>query len=75
MTDKNEPPKRPQSSAQGANVGWTAVGYLIAGIGVWGGIGYLVDLWLDVPMHFGLMIGMMLGMAGAVYLIVKKLGA
>ncbi|WP_412541981.1 hypothetical protein R8Z50_05425 [Longispora sp. K20-0274] len=74
MTDKNEPPKRP-SSADGANVGWSAIGYLIAGIGVWGGLGWLVDSWLDVPMHAGLMVGMLVGMAGAVYLIVKKLGA
>ncbi|GIG60913.1 hypothetical protein Lfu02_52850 [Longispora fulva] len=74
MTDNKESPKRP-SSADGANVGWAAVGYLISGIGVWGFLGWIVDRWLDVPKHFGMMIGMLVGMAGAIYLVVKKLGA
>lgn len=63
--------KRPQS---GADMGWTALGYLIAGIGVWGVIGWLVDRWLDVPMHLGLLVGLLVGMTGAVYLIVKRMG-
>jgi F0F1-type ATP synthase assembly protein I len=73
MAGDQSPQKRPTPQS-GANAGWTAVGYLIAGIGVWGGIGWLVDNWLDVPMHFGTLIGMLVGMAGAVYLIVKNMG-
>jgi ATP synthase protein I len=71
MAGEQSSGKRPPS---GADVGWTALGYLIAGIGVWGAIGWLVDRWLDVPMHFGLLVGMLIGMTGAVYLIVKRMG-
>ena len=73
MAGDQSPQRRPDSPS-GANAGWAAVGYLMAGIGVWGGIGWLVDGWLGVPMHFGTMVGMLIGMAGAVYLIVKKMG-
>jgi ATP synthase protein I len=73
MTGQQSPQRRPDPQS-GANAGWAAVGYLIAGIGVWGGAGYLVDGWLEVPKHFGTMIGMMVGMAGAVYMIVKRMG-
>ena len=69
--EQSPPSKRPQS---GADMGWTALGYLIAGIGVWALIGWLVDRWLDVPMHLGVLAGMLIGMAGAVYLIVKRMG-
>ena len=31
-----------------ANTGWAAVSYLIAGIAVWGFVGWLVDQWLDL---------------------------
>ena len=71
MAGDQSPPKRPQS---GADMGWTALGYLIAGIGVWALIGWLVDRWLDVPMHLGILTGMLIGLAGAVYLIVKRMG-
>jgi F0F1-type ATP synthase assembly protein I len=71
MAGEQSSPKRPQS---GADVGWAALGYLIAGIGAWGLIGWLIDGWLDVPMHLGLLVGMMIGLAGAVYLIVKRMG-
>lgn len=71
MTGDQSSPKRPQS---GADVGWTALGYLIAGIGLWGLIGWLADRWLDLPIHAGLMVGMVVGMAGAIYLIVKRMG-
>ena len=66
----------PKSSGDsGANVGWAAVGYLLAGIGVWGFLGGLVDRWLHLPMGVGTVTGMVLGAAGAIYLIVKRLGA
>ncbi|MCM4076825.1 hypothetical protein [Paractinoplanes hotanensis] len=67
---KPEPPGPPQ----GADAGWTAVGYLLGGMTVWGGIGWLVDSWLDLP-RFGLLIGLIGGGAAGVYLIVKRLGA
>jgi ATP synthase protein I len=69
--EQSPPQKRPQS---GADMGWNALGYLIAGIGVWAFIGWLVDRWLDLPMHLGLLVGMLVGMVGAVYLIVRRMG-
>lgn len=56
-------------------MGWSALSYLIAGIGVWGFLGWLVDRWLDVPKHFGLLVGMLVGATAAIYLIVKRLDA
>ncbi len=66
-----KPPPRPASEE---NLGWAALGYLLAGMGVWGFLGWLADQWLGVPKHFGLMVGMLLGTAGGVYLVVKRLG-
>lgn len=63
-------PKEPDQS--GAAHGWAALGYLIAGIGVWGFGGYLVDQWLDLP-NIGLMVGMMLGAGAGIYLIIKRM--
>ncbi len=71
------PPQRPREDGgapSGADQGWTAVAYLIGGIMVWGGVGWLVDRW----MHSGgiaTAIGAVLGAAGGVYLIVRRLGA
>lgn len=70
----DQTPHNPSDHASGANLGWTALGYLLAGVGVWSFVGWLVDRWLDIPKNLGLMVGMVLGAAGAVYLVVKRLG-
>jgi len=69
----DQSPRR--SDESGVGVGWAAVGYLLAGIGVWGFLGWLVDQWLGLQKGIGTLIGMVLGAAGAIYLIVKRLGA
>jgi hypothetical protein len=52
-----------------------ALSYLIGGMAVWGLIGWLIDsLWL----HTGYIItavGIVLGMAGGVYLVVRRMGS
>ncbi|MBB4746873.1 AtpZ/AtpI family protein [Actinoplanes lobatus] len=53
----------------------TAVSYLIAGILVWGGIGWLVDHYVFETEGIFAGIGAVLGVAGGVYLIVRRLGA
>jgi F0F1-type ATP synthase assembly protein I len=68
----NQTPK--QSGSSGANTGWAAVGYLISGIAVWGFVGWLVDRWLGSD-GIATAIGCVLGAAGGIYLVVKKLGA
>ncbi|HEX6498234.1 MAG TPA: hypothetical protein VF054_04290 [Micromonosporaceae bacterium] len=66
------PPKDSWSS--GINTGWAVVGYLIAGMAVWGFLGWLVDRWLHLG-GIGMGIGVVLGAAGAIYLIVRRFGA
>jgi ATP synthase protein I len=70
-------PHRPgdeDEAAAGANQGWTAVSYLIGGILVWGFAGWLVDQWKHTG-GIATAIGAVLGAAGGVYLIVRRLGA
>ena len=57
----------------GIGIGWAIIGTLIAGIGFWGGAGYLVDRWLGFRWLF-LPIGMVLGMGAGVYLVYIRYG-
>jgi len=50
------------------------VAYLLAGMVVWGGIGWLVDSWLGTR-GIAAGIGAVVGAAGGIYLIVRRLGA
>lgn len=73
-----EPPKNPRGD-DGQNppdtgMGMTAVAYLLSGMLVWGGIGWLADHWVGTRGIFA-GIGAVVGMAGGVYLIVRRLGA
>jgi F0F1-type ATP synthase assembly protein I len=63
---------RQPSGASGAAQGWAVVGTLITGIVVWGGIGWLIDLWLGTS--FVRAIGVIVGAAAAIYLIAVKYG-
>jgi F0F1-type ATP synthase assembly protein I len=46
---------------------------MISGMAVWGGAGWLLDRWLDMRMFFP--VGVILGMAVAIYLVVARYGA
>lgn len=48
---------------------WAAVGYLVAGIGFYGGLGWLADRWLHTG--FFVVIGLLLGLALGTYLTIK----
>lgn len=66
---KDDGPPPPNSGQ-----GMVAISYLIAGMVVWGGVGWLVDRWLGTNgIAFG--IGAVVGGAAGVYLIVRRLGA
>jgi ATP synthase protein I len=69
-------PQRPRRDDEsgGAGQGWTAVSYLIGGIAVWGFIGWLVDRWIHTG-GIATAVGAVLGAAGGVYLVVRRLGA
>jgi F0F1-type ATP synthase assembly protein I len=46
---------------------------MISGMAVWGGAGWLLDRWLDIVVFFP--VGIIFGMAVAIYLVVKRYGA
>lgn len=52
---------------------WALTGTLVAGIAVWGGLGYLADRLLDLRWLF-LPIGMVLGAGGGIYLVYLRYG-
>ena len=63
-----EKPAAPQPS--GADVGWGITGTMLSGIIVWGGAGLALDRWLGT--NFIALIGVLLGLGVAIYLIIVK---
>jgi len=45
---------------------------MISGMAVWGGVGWLLDQWWDTRVFFP--VGVILGMAVAIYLVVARYG-
>jgi F0F1-type ATP synthase assembly protein I len=74
MAGEQTPQRRHDDAASGANLGWAAVSYLIAGMAFWGFTGWLIDRWLHTG-GIATAIGCVVGMAGGIYLVVRKLGA
>ncbi|GIJ28508.1 hypothetical protein Vqi01_36700 [Micromonospora qiuiae] len=69
-------PHRESSDEQSSEgVAGAVLGYLLAGIVVWGFLGWLAGEFLGLPAGVGIAVGMMLGAAGAIYLIMKRLSA
>ncbi|HEV2929763.1 MAG TPA: AtpZ/AtpI family protein [Propionibacteriaceae bacterium] len=62
-----------EPSGRGAEMVWSIIGTLIAGVLAWGGIGWLLDRWLGT--RYLVAVGIVVGMAGAFYLIVKRYGS
>jgi F0F1-type ATP synthase assembly protein I len=77
MTGDRSPhrPRDDDEAAAGVNQGWTAVSYLIGGILVWGFVGWVIDRWWWNTGGIATAIGAVLGAAGGVYLIMRRLGA
>lgn len=73
-----EPPRKPHGDdgqpPPDTGMGMTAVSYLLGGMLVWGGIGWLVDHFVGTKGIFA-GIGAVIGIGGGVYLIVRRLGA
>ena len=67
---------RPRSQAvddgshSGADVGWGITGTMLSGLLVWGGAGLALDRWLGT--RFFVLIGVLLGLGVAIYIIVMK---
>jgi F0F1-type ATP synthase assembly protein I len=66
-------PEQPGRPGGGADVVWSIIGTLVAGVLAWGGIGWLLDRWLGT--RYLVAVGILVGMAGAFYLIIKRYGS
>ena len=53
-------------------MGWNITGTMLSGIIVWGGVGWALDRWLET--RFFILVGTILGLTVAIYLIVVKYG-
>ena len=51
---------------------WTIVGYMLSGLLFWGGAGYLADKYLNTS--YLTLVGFLVGMVGALYLIWLRFG-
>jgi ATP synthase protein I len=58
---------------QGSNTAWSIIGILFAGMIAWGGIGWLIDR--ATGSNLFLPFGILLGLGGALYLIIKRYGS
>jgi F0F1-type ATP synthase assembly protein I len=54
-------------------MGWGITGTMLSGIIVWGGVGWLLDRWLETRVF--ILVGTILGLTVAIYMIVVKYGA
>jgi ATP synthase protein I len=64
--------KQGQPPDGGQNAGWTIFGYLIAGMSVYGGLGWLITHWTGHPLFFPL--GMLAGLALSMWLVIYRYG-
>jgi ATP synthase protein I len=65
---------RPPGSAwEGYSTAWGVIATLVAGIGLWGGLGYLADRLLGLRGVF-FAVGIVLGAAGGIYIVYLRYG-
>src|SRR5881275_1139542 len=70
--DSRPRPVNPARGGSGADTGWSAIGTMISGMAIWGGAGWLLDRWLGIEVF--LPVGVILGMAVSIYMVVVKYG-
>ena len=71
MTDKRAD-KRPPSGDGGQNVGMTVFSYLLSGMVVYGGLGWLISRWTGLSLIFPL--GMLFGLAVTIGWVIYRSG-
>lgn len=69
--DAVPPTGRPTGGPPGGDA-WSIVSYLLAGLLVWGGAGWLLDRWLGT--RFLVLVGLLVGAAAATYLVYLRYG-
>ena len=52
---------------------WSILAYLIAGLVIWGAIGYGIDAWVGKH-HYGIITGLVLGLGSSMYLAWLRFG-
>ena len=68
-----ERPMHPSLVPQGESVAWSALGSLLAGPLVWGGVGYLLDHWLGTGRVLTA-IGVVVGSLTSFYIVYLRFG-
>jgi ATP synthase protein I len=63
----------PERDREMSDVAWSVVSYLIAGMLLWGGLGWLVDRWLDRSTALFFPLGLVLGIGAALYLVFARI--
>lgn len=63
----------PSLQPQGESVAWSAMGSLLAGPIVWGGVGYLLDQWLDTG-RLLMAVGVVVGSLTSFYIVYLRFG-
>jgi F0F1-type ATP synthase assembly protein I len=66
-------PDGPGDKPPRSDQGFVVISYLIAGIVVWGFVGWLIDRWLATG-GVATGVGVIVGAAGGVYLVIRRLG-
>ncbi|WP_341728597.1 hypothetical protein [Brooklawnia sp.] len=72
MSHQQTDNRRPVPQTHGKDQGLTILSYLLAGIGLYGGLGWLADRVLNTS--FLMMIGFLAGMIVSFYIIIKRYG-
>jgi F0F1-type ATP synthase assembly protein I len=70
--DQDKRPSPPRFNAAADGGAWDIVAYLLSGMLLWGGAGWLLDWWLDVT--FFLPVGLLFGTGLALYLVYVRYG-
>ena len=72
MADEGDKDDTRSVNARESDDAWGALSLIISGIALYGGVGALVGWWVGSPLP--IVIGMVLGMAGAMYLVWVRYG-
>lgn len=69
----SEQKRRPEDGqASFADAAWSVPGYLLSGMAIWGGIGWLLSRWTGWALFTP--VGLVLGVSLAIYLVYLKYG-
>ena len=72
VRDRRDTSREAESRAQGLNIGWTVLSYLLSGMAAYGAIGWLIGRAVHVSMLFP--IGMLIGLAISLGFVIWRFG-